>query len=132
MLSKAKKYVECGATASPPDQRRRPPISAKPNSFSFLLLVISNQLDEEEDKKNFKAFLEDYGREDDKGVLTTKQLQKVTAMYSLLMESAKVGYIQPDDLSNLEVFLDICGHCALVQEIRDYQKERSKCTLLQC
>ena len=131
MLSKFKKYAEFGATASPPNQRRQPLISAKPNAFILLLLEISKQF-EVEDEKNFKAFLEDYGREDDKGAMTAEQIQKQPTIHSLLIESAKVGFIQPDDLSSLEAFLDICGHCALVQEIQEFQKQQGKCTLFQC
>ena len=130
MLSKFKKYAEFGATASPPNQRRQPLISAKPNAFSLLLLEISKQF-EVEDEMNFKAFLEDYGQEDDKGALTAEQIQKQPTIYRLLMESAKVDFIQSDDLSNLEAFLDICGHCALVQEIQEFQTQQGKCTLLQ-
>ena len=128
MLSKAKKYAEFGATSSPHSQRRQPAISEKPSAFSLLLLEISKHCGEK-DMKNFTTFLEDYGRENDKGAV--KQLKKVTTMYSLLMKSAKMGFIQPDDLSNLVAFLDICGRCGLVQEIRDFQViEQSKCTLL--
>ena len=127
MLSKAKKYAEFGATSSPHSQRRQPAISEKPSAFSLLLLEISKHCGEK-DMKNFTTFLEDYGRVNDKGAV--KQLKKVTTMYSLLMKSAKMGFIQPDDLSNLVAFLDICGRCGLVQEIRDFQViKQSECTL---
>ena len=129
MLSKAKRYVEYGATASPLNQRRHmhAPISAKPSPFRLLLLDISQHL-VEEDLENFKAFLEDYGGEDD-GFLTVKQLEEATTMYSLLMKSAKVGFIRPDDLSNLVTFLESSGHHVLVQKIEDFKMEQSKCIL---
>lgn len=130
MLSKAKMYAECEATASPPNQRRHPSNLPKPSAFRLLLLEISEHLGEK-DVKNFKALVEDYGHTDDKGALTAEQLQGVTTTFSLLMESVKVGFIQPDNLSNLVAFLDISGHGALAQEIEDFQKkEQSKCILI--
>ena len=122
MLSKAEKYVECGATASPLNQRRHPPNSTKPTAFRFLLLSISKHFGEE-DVENFKALLEDYGQEDDKGALTLEQLQKVSTAFGLLMEAVKVGVIQPDDLSILVDFLTTSGYIALVQKIEDFQKK---------
>ena len=74
--------------------------------------------------ENFKALLEDYGHEDDKGALTVKQLQNVTTTFSLLMETAKARVIQPDDLSILVDFLHISGHIALAQGIEDFQKKK--------
>ena len=122
MLSKSRMYLECGATASSPSQRRHSPVLAKPSAFSLLLLDISQHLDEE-DVENFKALLEDYVWKDDKGAVTVEQLQEATTAYCLLMESAKVGFIQPDDLSNLVAFLEINGQSDLVQEIEDFQKK---------
>ena len=122
-------YAECGTAASPPNQWRCPPNLPNPNAFRFLLLEVSEHLGEK-DVKNFKALVEDYGHKDDKGALTVEQLQGVTTTFSLLMESVKVGYIQPDNLSNLVAFLDISGHGALAQEIKDFQKkEQSESTL---
>ena len=102
------------------------PISAKPSPFRLLLLDISQQL-VEEDLENFKAFVEDYG--EDEGFLTVKQLEEATTMYTLLMKSAKVGFIRPDDLSNLVTFLESSGHHRLVQKIEDFKMEQSKCIL---
>ena len=121
MLSKAEKYVESGATASP-HQRRHPPNPTKPSAFRFLLLEVSKHFGEK-DVENFKAFLEDYGQDDDKGALTVEQLQKVSTAFSLLMEAVKVGVIQPDDLSILVDFLTVSGYIALVQKIEDFQKK---------
>ena len=74
--------------------------------------------------------MEDNGEDNDKGFLTVKQLQEVTTMYSLLMKSAKVRFIRPDDLSNLVAFLETSGHRVQVGKILDYQKrEQSKCIL---
>ena len=128
MLSKAKRYVEYGATASPLNQRKHMHalISAKPSPFRLLLFDISQQL-VEEDLENFKAFVEDYG--EDEGFLTVKQLEEATTMYTLLMKSAKVGFIRPDDLSNLVTFLESSGHHRLVQKIEDFKMEQSKCIL---
>ena len=132
MLSKSRKYSECGATASPPNQRRKPSVSAKPSAFRLLLLEISKHLGEK-DVQNFKAFLEDYVRENDKGAVVVDQLQEVTTAFCLLMASAKVGFIQPDDLSNLMAFLDVSGHSALAQEIENFQEnEQSECSILIC
>ena len=129
MLSMAERYAECGSSASPPSQQRHPPNSQKPSPFRILLLDISRHLGKE-DMENFKAFVEDYGEDDDKGFLTVKQLQEVTTMYKLLTATAKVHFIRPDDLSNLVTFLDRCGHHVLVVKIQDYQKrEQSKCIL---
>ena len=122
MLRKAKKYAKFGVTASPLNLRRQPPDSAKPSAFRLLLLEISKHLGKE-DAENFKAFLKDYVQENDKGAMTVKQLQEATTTYCVLMGSAKVGCIQPDDLSNLEDFLNESGHNVLVQEIKDFQKE---------
>ena len=122
MQKKDEKYAELGATASPLNQRRHPPNPTKPSAFRFFLLSISEHFGEE-DVQNFKAFLEDYGHEDDKGVLTVEQLQKVTTAFNLLMEAAKAGVIQPDDLSILVDFLTASGSHALVQEIEDFQKK---------
>ena len=122
MLSKAEKYVECGGTASSLNQRRHPPNPTKPSAFRFFLLEVSKHFGEE-DVENFKAFLEDYGQEDDKGALTVEQLQKVSTAFTLLMEAVKVGVIQPDDLSILVDFLTVSGYIALVQKIEDFQKK---------
>ena len=122
MSSKAEKYAECGATASPLNQRRHPSNPPKPSAFRFLLLQLSKHL-VEDDVENFKALLEDYGHEDDKGALTVEQLQKVPTAFSLLMEAAKARVIQPDDLSILVDFLHVSGHITLVQEIEDFQKK---------
>ena len=73
--------------------------------------------------ENFKALLEDYGHEDDKGALTVEQLQKVPTAFRLLMEAAKARVIQPDDLSILVDFLHVSGHITLVHEIEDFQKK---------
>ena len=73
--------------------------------------------------ENFKALLEDYGQEDDKGALTMEQLQKVPTAFNLLMEAVKAGVIQPDDLSILVDFLTTSGYIALVQKIEDFQKK---------
>lgn len=124
MLSKASTYAESGATASPPQQRRP---STKPSPFRLLLFKISKQL-VQEDLEHFKALVEDYGQEDDKGILSAEQLQEITTMYGLLVALARVGYIQPHDLSNLITFLEISGHHFLVKrEIENFQKkEESK------
>ena len=128
-LSKSRKYSECGATASPRNQRRKPSVSAKPSAFRLLLLEISKHLGEK-DVQNFKASLEYYVQENDKGAATVDQLQEVTTAFCLLMASAKVGFIQPDHLSNLTGFLDVSGHSVLVQEIEDFQrKEQSECSI---
>ena len=123
MLSKAKKYAEFGATPSPLNQRRHAPNPLKPNVFRLRLLEISKHLGEE-DVENFKVYLEDYGNDDDKGALTVEQLQKVTTTFSLFMEAAKAGAIQPDDLSTLVGFLHASGHIALAQEIEEFQKKK--------
>ena len=127
MLSRARKYAECGATASPLQQRRTP-VSTKPSPFRLLLFKISKQL-VEEDLENLKALVQDYGQEDDKGILTAKQLQEITTMYSLLMALAGKHYIQPHDLSNLVTFLEMSGrHDLVTTEIEDFQrKQESKC-----
>ena len=122
MPKKAEKYTELGATASPLNQRRHPPNPTKPSPFRVFLFSISKHFGEE-DVQNFKAFLEDYGHEDDKGALTVEQLQKVTTAFNLLMEAAKAGAIQPDDLSILVEFLTASGSHALVQKIEDFQKK---------
>lgn len=122
MLSKAEKYAQRVATASPQ-------YCPKPNLFRILLLDISKHLSEK-DAKNFMAFVEDYGREDDKGALTAEQLQEETTMYRLLMASAKVGFIQPNNLSNLKAFLDTSDYDTLVKEIEKFQKKmQSQCII---
>ena len=60
---------------------------------------------------------------------TVKQLQEATTMYTLLFKSARVGFIRPDDLSNLETFLEISDRHDLVQKIEDFKMEQSKCLL---
>ena len=119
----SKKYAELGANASPLNQWRHPPNPPKPSVFRLLLLEISKHL-VEGDVENFKALLEDYGHEDDKGALTIEQLQKGTTAFCLLMEAAKARVIQPDDLSTLMAFLYISGHIALAQEVEDFQRKK--------
>ena len=123
MLSKASKYAECGATASPRQQRRTPG-STQPSPFRCLLSHVSMQLDTK-DLNHFKALVVDYGQEDDKGILSVEQLEEITTMFELMVALARVDYIQPDDLSNLVAFLEMRGHHSLVKrEIEEFQKKR--------
>ena len=120
--SPTEKYAECGPTTNLLNQRRHPPNPTKPSALRFLLLEISKHFGED-DVENFKALLEDYGQEDDKGALTLEQLQKVSTAFGLLMAAAKAGVIKPDDLSILVDFLTVSGYIALVQKIEDFQKK---------